>query len=345
MRLLFVKLKHIGDALLLTPTLQAVRQKYPRAEITVVVRQGTEGILKGCRAIDQIWLAAAPETSKRSKGGLIQDLSLLMRIRRTKFDYAFELTDGDRGRWLAGMSGAKKRCVNTSFYPLNVWWRLWFNTRSEKEWVRGHRVEKDYYAVSDILPIGAEPPALTFEKTLVVDWEKARSLSRYIVLHPGTRWKRKRWPLDRWIELGRWIIGKGFDVVVSAGPDSTEVQDAQSIVDQLGHASLSTQGSLSWAQLAGLLWNAKLFVGVDTAAMHLAAGCRVPIVALFGPSSVSQWRPWKSDCELIHPGGVAWDGVVNGEHLMNQITVSQVTKACDEFLAPGSRIDRLRHGD
>ena len=57
LKLLFVKLKHIGDALLLTPTLEAVRHNYPNAEIWVVVRRGTEGILKGCTSINKLLTA------------------------------------------------------------------------------------------------------------------------------------------------------------------------------------------------------------------------------------------------------------------------------------------------
>ena len=58
-------------------------------------------------------------------------------------------------------------------------------------------------------------------------------------------------------------------LVVSVGPDPEEVALADAIVNELGLAALSTQGKLSWAQLAGLLSRARLFVGVDTAAMHL----------------------------------------------------------------------------
>ena len=54
MRLLFIKLKHIGDSLLLTPTLTAARAAYPAAEIWVVVRRGCEGILVGCPAVDGV---------------------------------------------------------------------------------------------------------------------------------------------------------------------------------------------------------------------------------------------------------------------------------------------------
>ena len=127
LRLLFVKLKHIGDALLLTPTLVATRAQYPNAEICVVVRQGTEGILAGCPAIDQLITVSPAESDQRSPGSLWRDLRTLLHLRRQRFDYAFELTDGDRGRWLAGLSRACHRCTDANQRNLNGWWRRRFN--------------------------------------------------------------------------------------------------------------------------------------------------------------------------------------------------------------------------
>src|SRR5688572_18118297 len=112
MRLLFIKLKHIGDALLLTPTLMAARSQYPQARICVVVRKGCEGILDGCPAIDRIFTSAASEAKNRHVTQLWAELQLIRNLRRENFDFAFELSDGDRGRLLAFLSGAKTRCAN-----------------------------------------------------------------------------------------------------------------------------------------------------------------------------------------------------------------------------------------
>jgi heptosyltransferase-3 len=64
---------------------------------------------------------------------------------------------------------------------------------------------------------------------------------------------------------------------------------------------LLTDGCLDWSGMAGLMMAARLFVGVDTAAMHLAAACQTPLVALFGPSVEIAWRPWQCRHELVLP--------------------------------------------
>ena len=308
MRLLFVKLKHIGDALLLTPTLTAARAAYPAAEIWVVVRKGTESILAGCPTIDRLLTVAAPETAQRSLWNWLGDLNLIPELRRQKFDYAFELSDGDRGRWLSWLSGAENRCTSIYPRPLNAWWRGKFNHPSSHNWLSGHRVEKDFFTVNSCLPLAGEIPPLMFDHSRTAASEIQTRLSSYAVLHPGTRWMRKRWPQEKWIELGRQLLEHLPQLVISAGPDPDEVAQAKQIASALGPQAISTAGKLSWVQLAGLLYDAKLFVGVDTAAMHLAAACQTPTVALFGPSVVSQWRPWQVRHRLVAPRSSSQSG-------------------------------------
>jgi heptosyltransferase-3 len=119
-------------------------------------------------------------------------------------------------------------------------------------------------------------------------------LTDYIVIHPGTRWQRKRWPLGKWVQCGRELLKLAPQLVISVGPDAEEVQLGDALAGALGPQAVSTRGRLSWAQLAGLLYGAKLFVGVDTAAMHLAAACQCPVVALFASSVARYWRPWSN---------------------------------------------------
>lgn len=299
---LLVKLKHIGDALLLTPTIAAIRKSHPDAEITVVVRRGTEGILAGCRDIDHLLTVAPVDSRDRSPRDVWADIRTLLRIRSQRFDHAFELTDGDRGRLLVGMSRARQRCANVSVYPLSAWWRIWFNRKSNSVWRELHRVEKDHQAVSDFLELPEEIPPLQFNKSEAMVTDAVRGLKDYAVIHPGTRWPRKQWPRENWIKVGNELLKRVSKVVISSGPDPEERELAKALVEAFGNdRAVSTDGQCNWAGLAGALYGARLFVGVDTAAMHLAAACQCPIVAIFGDSVVSQWSPWKVPSAVVHP--------------------------------------------
>jgi heptosyltransferase III len=330
MRLLFVKLRHIGDALLMTAMLTAIRARYPNAEIAVVVRRGTEGILAGCPAIDQLFTTAPAERSRRNLATFWQDLQLLGQIRKARFDYAFELTHADRGRLLVGLSKAHHRGGDACIYPPKLPFRWFLNRASMADWSHVHRAEADWEIVNAILPLGDHLPG-----PMVFD--KARTLGcgipgddNTVIIHPVTRWVIKEWPLERWVAVAKGLVADGRRVVVSVGPDPNEIAIGEKIKTLAGAGVVSTAGQLNWAQLAGLMHQAALFVGVDTAAMHLAAACGLPSVALFHSRAQSLvWRPWKVPAEVLLPPGET------GEGQMVDITDDTVEAACRRLLRPG----------
>jgi heptosyltransferase-3 len=329
---LFVKLKHIGDSLLLTPTLTAARAAYPDASIWVVVRRGCEGILAGCPAIDRVLTAAAPEAESRSAWNWLEDWRLLRQLRRQRFDYAFELSDGDRGRWLVCLSGTRFRCANAITHSFHWWWRPWFNWLSTFNWLDRHRVEKDFFTVSGRLALGDRVPPLTFVCERAEVPGLGQQPGQFAVFHPGTRWQRKRWPVEKWVQLGRFLLERLPQIVISVGSDEKEVALAAELQSALGAAALSTQGRLSWAQLAGLLYQARLFVGVDTAAMHLAGACQCPTVAIFGSSKAIEWRPWQVPHRLVRPPEETRRALPE-EHQIQAVDVAAVARACLDMLA------------
>ena len=86
----------------------------------------------------------------------------------------------------------------------------------------------------------------------------ALTLNNYLVVHPATRWQRKQWPLENWVQTCRELLRRCPQIVVSVGPDSQEVALGDALVNALGPAAVSTRGRLDWAQLAGLLFGGEL---------------------------------------------------------------------------------------
>lgn len=331
MKFLFVKLKHIGDSLLLTPMIRSVRMAYPQSQIWVVVRKGCEGILAGSPDIDQILTAAAPEKTRRRPWDFAAAFKLGATIRAQRFDYAFELGDGDRGRWLTLLSRARHRCANAAGRPLHWWWRRMFTDFSPYWWYKSHQVEKDFFTVSDCLPkpLPQPIPKLVFSRNHVRSWPPAENLAKFAVLHPGTRWTIKRWQEHRWQELCGRLLERVPAIVLSCGPDPEEVRLCAALSQSAPGRILSTSGQTSWAQLAGLLHRAALFVGVDTAAMHLAAACSCPTVALFMNSSPTEWAPWQTRHVVIQPESAQASPFRTPAE---RISVTMVLRACDELL-------------
>lgn len=305
MRILFTKLRHIGDNLLVTPIITATREKFPGAEIWLVVRRGTEGILAGCPEIDRLLVTARPEEGKRTWADFRGDLATLSAIARTRFDYAFELGDNDRGRMLALASGAALRATHLGNPELSAFWKRCFTHIETADRSRMHQVEMDYMTPARVLGLDPEPPALRFDPAAATPWEGLTQTDArdFAVLHAATRWESKMWPLERWRETLNRILEFTPRVVVSCGPSGKEIGEARSLAEGFGSRVVITQGRTSWDQLAWLLMRARYFVGVDTAAMHLAAAMQCPSVTLFGQTIPGQFGPWRAPHLMIAPAG------------------------------------------
>ena len=202
-------------------------------------------------------------------------------------------------------------------------------------------MQRDYTVVADVLPLPAEIPPLSFDPEAMQPWAAAEKMENFAVIHAGTRWERKSWPEDRWIEAGRALLERVSHVVLSSGPDPAERAMNARIQSMLGERALSTDGETSWAQLAWLLAKAKMFVGVDTAAMHLAAACQCPTVALFGGSKIFEWYPWRVRSVSVRPHdwlGEEAAAQLADAALMLEIDTARVVAACDEILAGGGNV-------
>lgn len=339
MRILFIKPKHIGDSLILTPTIVATKRAYPEAEIWVVVRRGCETILAGCQEIDRLLTLSGVEKSDRDSGDFWRQIKTLLGLWSVSFDYVFELGDGHRGRLFAMVSRSKRRYSVKTGGALKWIERQRFTGVSTFDWKARHRVEKDFYSVAEFLPLPSPIPALSFEKSRIQSWEPANELSDFCVVQVGTRQGFNRWHREGWREVCRHLLERFPQIVISCGPSEVEAEEALWLQGELGSRLLPTFGKTSWAQVAGLLYRAKLYVGPSTAAMHLAAACQCPVVALFGPTIEDHWHPWQVPYRIVAQANYA--EVKDPEErynrirrrMMDQIQVPDVTAACDSLLA------------
>ncbi|MDB4793416.1 glycosyltransferase family 9 protein [Methylacidiphilales bacterium] len=338
MRILFIKPKHIGDSLVLTPTIVATKQAYPEAEIWVAVRRGCESILAGCPEIDRILTLPGVEKSDRGRGDLWRQMKVLLSLWSVKFDYVFELGDGHRARVFAMLSRAKRRYSVKPTTPLQGLEQWRFTGVSSFDWQTCHRVEKDFYSVAEFLPLPEPVPAMRFERKFARTWEAENELSDFCVVQIGTRQHFNRWNREGWREVCRHLLERFEKIVISCGPVDLETEEALWLQRGLGSRVVCTLGKVSWAEVAGLFYQAKLYVGLNTAAMHLAAACQCPVVALFGPSIEDHWYPWRVPYRIVTSEGYipAKDSVERYAEVkrrsMDQIQARDVVAACDSLL-------------
>lgn len=294
MNLLFIKPKYIGDTLLLTGTLRAVKQAHPECRITVVTRAGATGILAGCPEIDRIVVLPG------SKARATEVFRFVLGLRREKFDTAFELSDGDRGRILAMLSGAKSKAANS--HPVHMksaFWRAYFGERIRENYNTPGipRSRWDFNTVAAGLRLALADTTPIFDRSRA-DFSVTRLLSRRrptLFVHPTASVAANMWPAEKWIRFIR-DTPERFDILLSCGPAEHEVAYCEKIrAGVMARAGVGfTGGKLSWAEMAGALYSSVAYIGADTAAMHLASACRLPILGIFGrnaPEHLAQWTP------------------------------------------------------
>lgn len=283
---LVVVTRRIGDVLLATPLIRAVKRAWPQTAVDALVFEGTQGVIAANPDIRRILTVA-------ERPGWFEHLGLVLGLRR-RYDVALSTLQGDRptlyaylaGRWRAGVlnSARKERWKR----PLLNRWLPFDNLNTHT--VRMQLVLTDALGVP---PIGE----------VVVAWsvEEERDAARLLdggcsqplaVLHTFPRFNYKMWRPDAWIEVARWLGARGFRLALTGGAEAGELDYVAGLARALPAGTINAAGKLSFGASACLVSRARIYIGPDTAMTHIAAALGVPTVALYGPTNPVKWGPW-----------------------------------------------------
>ena len=139
-------------------------------------------------------------------------------------------------------------------------------------------------------------------------------INEFIHIHPVSRWIFKCIADNTMAQIIDYCeIELGSKVLLTASPEKFELDKITSILNNCKSKPVNLAGKFSLNQIAALNKKAKLFVGVDTAIMHISASNNVPVLAFFGPSGAFHWGPW--DNSLMESGYTKVSGIqVMGKH-------------------------------
>jgi heptosyltransferase-3 len=294
--ILVIKLKHIGDVLLATPAIHALKAAYPSARIHALVTRGTEPMLARNLDLDEV----IPYDRPRGRGiaRWREELRLVRRLRALRPDLVVEMGKGDREAILGFCSGAARR-VGFDAGRSGLLRRNLLLTHRVTRTGREHIVEGDLKLV-EALGIAAPDRRLR----LSVGPEDAAAADRILaaagvgpgdplaIVHPVSKWLFKCWRDEGMAAVMDHLAARGLTVAVTSGPEAREARKARRILALARCPAVDLIGRLSLEQLAAVLDRSCLFLGVDSAPMHMAAAVGTPVVALFGPSGEHNWGPW-----------------------------------------------------
>jgi ADP-heptose:LPS heptosyltransferase len=304
-RILVVKLATLGDLLLATPMLRALRARYPDAQLDLLTSAVAAPLIRESPLLDHLYtfekrafddLAALAQ--RPAELGRLAPLAL--RLRATRYDIvvlAHHLTlPAGRLKYralLAAIHPARSVGLDNGhggFLALRV---------RDEGFGALHEAE---YALALAAALDAPAPASARGLRLAdLGWQPSTPTplrseeSPQIALHPGggAYSLARRWPASRFVELANALSAEfGATITLLGGAEERALQTE--ILDALGRPPWASAlpGEVSPRRLAEILGASHLFIGNDSLPMHLAAAAGTPIVAIFGPSNAQAWGPY-----------------------------------------------------
>lgn len=289
-KILVIKLRQIGDVLLTTPVFHTLKKRFPNASIDAYVYRDSTPVLDHHPDIQDLLVYDQRGKKKAFLTRIKEELSLLKKIRKKRYDLVINLTEGDRGAIAARASKARLRI---GFPPKGRWQKSLYTHMVKQCPSPRHSVEKNLDALRRI---GISPdedsknPALFFPEEAKT-WAEGFGKS-FILIHPASRWRFKCLPSKTIRTVCEMLIESKEKILLTSGPDEWEILMNKRIGEGLDLIDLS--GKTSIHQLAALIQNCKAMLSVDSLPFHIANALGVHIVAAFGPTSDIAWGPWKN---------------------------------------------------
>ena len=288
-RVLVVRLRSIGDAVLSTPALHALRRFLPEAEIDLLLEDWVAPLLENSPDVDRVITVERSNMSSR--------LAVARRLRAPRYDVAYNLHGGSTASLLVRATGARHRVGYASYgharlhnhaapHPAAIWGRDKLHSAEQQLALVGWTGVPVTDRPASRLAVSDKTRTRAAERLRAARLDPSRPLALF---HPAAAFATKTWDAANFALVADDVAQRGFAVTAVAAPHESEVLRA---LASAARSPVTTFDDLPLSELAALAERAGLFVGNDSGVAHIAAAMRVPSVVVFGSSNVAHWRPW-----------------------------------------------------
>lgn len=324
---LIVRLRSLGDLVLTTPAISALHAWRPDLRLSVLVEQPHAAVLEGNPSITEILLAR-------------NFVRMARELRQRHFPIVFNQHAGPKSALLVAAIGARVR-VCWERRQFSFVYNVHASDASGPMHTVEHRIEQ-FYAAG--LPRGPIPRAQVFPqpdaREVVARILGERGITAggaYAVLRPGAKYFTKRWAIEKFIAVARWLREKhGIEPVFNLGSGEADIADE---VRRACGREFVLLRSLDLRQLIALVAGCRIFIANDSGPTHLAAATGRPVIAIFGSSSSVHWRPWATRHRVAqndfpcNPCRGDRCYAFSEPRCILSVTLEQVRDACAELLA------------
>jgi lipopolysaccharide heptosyltransferase II len=330
-RVLVVRLRSIGDTVLTTPSLIALREFLPQARIDILLEDWVAPVLEGFDAIDNVLTLGESNASR---------FATARELRGRNYDLILNLHGGTTATFLTFASGAAHR-VGFKHYRYSFLHNHLVGSSADF-WQRGrvHSAEQQMALLGSVgIPVRSDQKTrlnVTSNARRAIDSRLADVGQRIALLHPAAAFSTKQWDTQHFARVAEFLRERGFDVVAVAAKEERVVLDRLTAEAKVG---LTTFDDLSLPEITALADRASVFVGNDSGIAHISAAVGTPTVVVFGSSNRDHWRPWTDApneivfSELACQPCPGHSCAVFGEpRCILGVTVASVTAAIDRVL-------------
>jgi len=302
-KILFIRLRSLGDTLLSTPLYAALKNWRPDLRLTVLAETPNDEVLRNNPDIDGV--IAIRKSEKSALGIFAARYSALRQVRAEAFDCCINLHGGVTSAWMTALSGADHR-VGVNTFRNGFVYNIIVDVPQWKPPARKpHTVE---YQIGWLQYLGLPPAPIPPLRVVPDPSRRAAALTKlhaaglaggmdYAVIQPASRFHTKEWPADGFSAIADDISVKhGLQVVLLAGPGEEE---KTRLVASQCRSSPVVVHDVSVSEMAWVIQGARLFVGNDSGPTHIAAALKVPLVVLFGSSDSQVWYPWQAPHQVV----------------------------------------------
>jgi ADP-heptose:LPS heptosyltransferase len=266
----------LGDFIFVLPALQALRYRFPEAELVYLGNQWHKDYLvNGRTVVDRV------EVVPKVLGTREENYDFIERMKEEQFDIALQMYGG--GKWSNPFTKALEAKLSVGLHD-------------EKAWPLEGMVPYIYYQneyaryLEVVRLVGAEGSDLKPQVKVWPQDQIERIKEPFAVIHPGASDLRRRWPTDRFANVADWLVEEELRVVVTGIKKERELVEA--VIGGMRESKKAEAKYLSLEGLTGLLSQARVVVSNDTGPYHLAYALGSPVVGIFWGPNLINGAPW-----------------------------------------------------
>jgi heptosyltransferase-3 len=334
-KVLLVRLRSIGDTVLATPSVFALKRFLPNVVIDILVEDWVAPLLTNHPHIDDVIVM--------ERGGFMTRARVARELRAANYDVVYNLHGGTTATLLTRATGARHRVGFENYQyaqlhnhqapsPLLLWQQQ-----------KTHSVEQQLALLGWTgVPVTDRPRTqlgIAPEAAAAID-QRLRDAGlqdqKIALIHPAAAFATKQWATENFARVAEFVAERGFAPVAIAAPHEG------ALLEKLRSESSSkiVTFDLSLAEVTVLAARSQVFVGNDSGIAHIAAAAGTPAVVIFGSSNIAHWRPWSSapsevvfeemPCQPCH--GYFCEKFAQPECIL-RVPVTRVTAAIDRLLS------------